>query len=134
MMGFFGGKPKKKKLSRNQKLKEAFSTEISESKLRGMSRQAREAAIEGALRRVERRVDAETQRRVAEAEERAARIFAAREAAAEQRRQQRASRAQKRRENAEERTACTCRKPAIGKDGKCTRCRKKPAGRTRRRR
>lgn len=117
---------------RTRKLKQAFNVEVSESRLRGLPGRARAKAIEAATRRLERGVDEETQRRIEEAEAKAARALANQQAAAERDRAREASRRQKRQEEAEQREACTCHRPNVDRAGKCKRCKKFPAGRRRR--
>ena len=50
-------------------------------------------------------------------------------ARAQKQRDQRAAERQAKREPKQDRTACTCRKPQVDRNGKCRRCHKVPAGR-----
>ena len=126
-MRILGGGKKPKKLTRKQQLKDAFDIQLNPT-----ARDKAAAAKEALIRKLagEKKKEAARQAMVDKADALKAAALERREA--EQQRQLRASRQRNQRENTEQRTACTCRKPTL-KGGKCTRCRKKPAAPTRRR-
>jgi hypothetical protein len=116
----------------SKRLRKAFEIEVSESKMRGLTSRARERLVEGATRRLERGIDAETAQRVRDAEDRAARILEKREKDAEKKaKKQEAERERREREQArkQHQARCTCRNPRLDRSGKCTRCKNFPAGR-----
>ncbi len=133
-MPIFGGGKKPKKPSRKKRLQGAFSIQVSPT-ARDKAAAAKEAAKEAAIRTLAREKKKEAERAAA-----VEKADALKEAALEQRRiaaeeeEARQEAAAAREARAAQRSACTCRRPTVGKDGKCVRCRKKPAGRTRRRR
>jgi hypothetical protein len=117
------------KNSRN--LQRAFSIQMSQPRFRGLTGRARRKAGEAVMRRLERQVDAETQRRLDAEYERQERI----RQRAEQAEQAKAARAaQEEQDRQDSNSRCTCRKPTLDRRGKCKRCHKQPAGPVRRRR
>ena len=132
-MPIFGGGKKPKKPSRKKRLQGAFSIQVSPT-ARDKAAMAREAAKDAAIRTLAREKKKEAER-IAAVEK----ADALKEAALEQRRlreeaaQAREEAAAAREARAAQRSACTCRKPVLDKNGRCTRCHKNPSGRTRRR-
>lgn len=132
---FGGGKKHKKKLSRKEMLNDAFSIQLNPT-ARDRAAAIKDAAKEAAVTKLER--DKKHRQEREEAVEKAEAIKAAAlerrgKAAAEQKQKDLATQ-QRRDAAAEQRSACTCRKTTLDNQGKCTRCHKKPASRSRRRR
>jgi hypothetical protein len=131
-MPLFGGAPKKKKIRGKKGLKDAFDIQLS-SGPRDRAAEAKEAAKDKAIAILarEKKKEAARQQAIDEAEEikeKARQREADRKEAARKLREKDARAARSR--EPEYRTACNCRKPTL-RNGKCTRCKKVPAGRRR---
>src|SRR6478752_9401581 len=127
-MGIFGGN------SRKKRLKKAFDIPL-HTTARDRAAARREAAKDRLIA-----IAAREKKKQAKRDEMVAKADALKEAALERKRAADAEVARKkrvaeqlRRARAEERERCTCRKPVLDSSGKCRRCHRVPAGKTRRR-
>jgi hypothetical protein len=129
---FGGGKPKTKKLRGKKGLKDAFDIPL-HTTVRDRAAMAKEAAQEAAVRTLarEKKKEADRQAAVDKAEALKTAALARREARERETRRKRDARKRQQEEALEQRTACTCRRPTLDKNGKCTRCHKTPATRRR---
>jgi hypothetical protein len=132
-MPLLGGKKKPKKQSRKKQLKDAFDIQLNPT-ARDRAAAAKDAAQDALIARVKREKKTAAARQVlvekAEAIKEAADKREEERKAAAKRAASAAAQA-KRGTEPEQRTACTCRKPRLDRQGKCTRCHKKPASRRR---
>jgi hypothetical protein len=114
-------------MSRQRKnLERAFGIQLSEPKWKTALRGGKETVKEKAIGKVERKVHPSTLAAIEKAEERAAAALAAKSEKEEKARAAKVEKDRKSRELAAQRTACTCRRPQLDKNGKCRRCKKFP--------
>lgn len=134
-MRLFGGGKPKKKLSNKKQLKNAFDIQLNTT-ARDRAAMAREAAKDKAIAILarEKKKQAERDAMLERAEALKAAALERREKAARDAAAKRRAAKDRADEVAAQRQACTCRKPRLDKQGKCTRCGKKPGGPVRRRR
>ena len=124
-MPLFGESRKNEKSTRKARLNRAFDIQLTPT-ARDKAAAAKEAAkdkIIATVAREKKKQEARDQA-VAAAEALKERALARKEAAAKKP-------PQKKQRATQEKMACTCRKPTLGRDGKCRRCHNLPASRRR---